>query len=158
MSRNAKAIAALVVGIVAVTVGAPMLADMSAGVAAHRKAPPGVTIDFTGPGDAVGAGFAGTGAAKDTSGTQVGTAHNLCNADAIQNRSAGTLCTADLAFDSGDRVAFTVVIPTDDPTTTAYPRTFDGVVTGGTGAYRGLTGAVHFANTATAVYQLTWDT
>ncbi|RKE22202.1 hypothetical protein [Streptomyces sp. TLI_171] len=130
---------------------------------AHRAAPPAVTIDFSGTNSeagaatAVGAGFGGTAAVKDASGAQVATGYDMCDKDAVKVNSVTAFCHADLVFTNGDQVTFTVVAPIDDPLTATYPKDFDGVITGGTGAYKGLTGAVHISNTAAAVYNLTWE-
>ncbi|MFD7733958.1 hypothetical protein ACFV6F_26715 [Kitasatospora phosalacinea] len=164
MSRTAKAkgIVALAVGAAAVVAGVPALAG-AATTDSHRAAPPAVTIDFTGTNsaagaaNAIGAGFGGTATAKDATGAQVATVYDQCTKDAVSVDSATAFCTADLVFTEGDQVTFTAVVPIDNPLTAKYPKKFDGVVTGGTGAYKGLTGAVHISNTAAAVYELSWE-
>ncbi|WP_033219507.1 hypothetical protein [Kitasatospora phosalacinea] len=165
MSRTAKAkgIVALAVGAAAVVVaGVPALAG-AATTDAHRAAPPTVTIDFTGTNsaggaaNAIGAGFGGTATAKDATGATIATVYDQCTKDVISVDSVTAFCTADLVFTSGDQVTFTAVVPIDNPLTAKYPKKFDGVITGGTGAYQGLTGAVHITNTAAAVYELGWD-
>ncbi|MFC8721083.1 hypothetical protein [Kitasatospora sp. NPDC057198] len=165
MSRTAKAkgIIALAVGAAAViAAGVPALADPAV-TETHRAVPPTVTIDFTGTNsasgaaNAIGAGFGGTATAKDATGAQVATVYDQCTKDAVSADSVTAFCTADLVFTGGDQVTFTAVVPIDNPLTAKYPKKFDGVITGGTGAYKGLTGAVHITNTATAVYELGWD-
>ncbi|QKW22463.1 hypothetical protein HUT16_28325 [Kitasatospora sp. NA04385] len=164
MSRTAKTkgIIALAVGTAAVVAGVPALAG-AATTDAHRAAPPALTIDFTGTNSAggaasaVGAGFGGTATAKDASGATVATVYDQCTKDVVTADSVTAFCTADLVFTDGDQVTFTAVVPIDNPLTAKYPKKFDGVITGGTGAYQGLTGAVHITNTAAAVYELGWD-
>ncbi|BAJ31756.1 MULTISPECIES: hypothetical protein [Kitasatospora] len=164
MSRTAKTkgLIALAVGAAAVVAGVPALAG-AATTDAHRAAPPALTIDFTGSNslagaaNAVGAGFGGTAAAKDASGAQVATVYDQCTKDAVAVDSVTAFCAADLVFTGGDQVTFTAVVPIDNPLTAKYPKQFDGVITGGTGAYQGLTGAVHLTNTAAGVYSLGWD-
>ncbi len=133
--------------------------------AAHRDAstPPSLTLDFTANNDeanvanGIGAGFGGSATVADSSGRAVGTAYDMCDKDAISAKSVTAFCHADVVFKNGDQVALSVVFPIQDPLTASYPQSFEGVITGGTGAYKGLTGSVHFTNTALAVYKVNWD-
>ncbi|MEY9844238.1 hypothetical protein [Streptacidiphilus sp. MAP5-3] len=133
--------------------------------AAHLRAvaPPALTLDFSGNNDeagaasAVGAGFGGGAAVKDSTGAAVGKAYDLCDKDSITPSSVTAFCHADIVFNTGDQVALSVVFPIQNPVTATYPKAFDGVIEGGTGAYKGLTGTAHFNNRSLAVYDITWD-
>ncbi|WP_335974430.1 MULTISPECIES: hypothetical protein [Streptomycetaceae] len=133
--------------------------------AAHQEAtaPPSLTLNFSANNDeanaanALGAGFGGSATVTDSAGKAVGTAYDMCDKDGISAKQVTAFCHADVVFDNGDQVALSVVFPIQDPVTATYPQSFDGVVTGGTGAYKGLTGAAHFTNTALAVYTVSWD-
>jgi hypothetical protein len=134
-------------------------------VAAQGEAatPPSLTLDFSANNDeanvanGVGAGFGGSATVTDASGAPAGTAYDMCDKDAISLKQVTAFCHADVVFNDGSQIALSVVFPIQDPLTATYPKSFDGVITGGTGAYQGLTGAAHFTNTALAVYTVTWD-
>ena len=135
-------------------------------VAADQQAaatPPQLTLDFSGTnseagaGSVVGAGFGGRATDKDANGAVVGEAYDMCDKDAINADSLTAFCTADVVFKDGSQITLSVVFPIENPLTATYPNTFDGVVTGGTGAYKGISGAAHFTNTALAVYTVDWD-
>lgn len=125
--------------------------------------PPSLTLDFNGTnseagaGGVVGAGFGGTATVRDSSGAAVGTAYDQCDEDAISTTSLTAFCTADVVFNDGSQVTLSVVFPIQNPLTATYPTSFDGVITGGTGAYAGISGAAHFTNTSLAVYTVSWD-
>lgn len=130
---------------------------------AVTAAPPALTLDFSANNneanvaDGIGAGFGGSATVTDSSGAAVAKAYDLCDKDGISVQQVTAFCHADIVFNNGDQIALSVVFPIQNPLTATYPQSFDGVVTGGTGAYQGLTGAAHFTNTALAVYTVTWD-
>ncbi|KDN82187.1 hypothetical protein [Kitasatospora cheerisanensis] len=161
MSRTAKGLVALAIG-AAVVAGVPALAGAST-TETHRAAtPPTLNLDFSGTNSeagaatAVGAGFGGTATMTNAAGTGIGTAYDMCDKDKLSLNAITAFCTVDLAFVTGDQVTFSAVVPIQDPLTATYPISFDGVITGGTGAYQGLTGAVHISNTDLGKYNLTW--
>ena len=125
--------------------------------------PPSLTLDFSANNDeanvanGVGAGFGGSATVTDASGASVGKAYDMCDKDEISLKQLTAFCHADIVFNDGSQVALSVVFPIQDPLTATYPQSFDGVITGGTGAYKGITGAAHFTNTALAVYTVSWD-
>lgn len=145
----------------ALAVAMPALANADA--TSTRAVPPALTLDFTGHNDeagvasGVGVGFGGAAVVKDSDGKDVGTAYDSCDKDAIKPESVTAFCNADIVFHNGSQVTFDVVFPIQDPLTAKYPKEFDGVITGGTGEYRDLRGAVHFTNRSLAVYDVTWN-
>lgn len=162
MFRVVKAKRSLAVAAAGIAVVAAVPALASADTAA-TAVPPSVTIDFSGSNSeagaatAIGAGFGGRATVKDANGAVAGTAYDVCDKDAINAKAITALCQADIVFNGGDQVAFTVVVPIQNPLTATYPTKFDGVITGGTGQYKGITGTVHFTNTAAAVYQMDFE-
>ena len=157
---KAKRSLAIAAAVVAVAAGVPAMAGASS--AQTRDVPPPLTLDFTGNNDeagaasAVGAGFGGGATVRDSNGNALGKAYDLCDKDSIAPTSVTAFCHADIVFNSGDQIAFSVVFPIQNPLTAVYPKDFDGVITGGTGNYKGITGSVHFTNTSLAVYKLVW--
>lgn len=125
--------------------------------------PPSLTLDFNGTnseasaGGALGAGFGGTASVKDSTGAVVGTAYDECDEDAVSPDAVTAFCTADVVFKDGSQVTLTVVFPIENPLTATYPNSFDGVITGGSGAYKGISGVAHFTNTALAVYTVDFE-
>jgi hypothetical protein len=157
---KAKRSLALAAAVVAIAAGVPAMAGASS--AETRDLPPSLTINFNGSNDeaatasAVGVGFGGKATAKDAAGNEVGTVYDSCDKDAINVNSVEAFCHADIVFNGGDQVAFSVVFPIQNPLTAHYPDEFDGVITGGTGNFKGITGSVHFTNTSLAVYNVDW--
>lgn len=163
MFRVVKAKRSLAVAAVGIAVAAGVPALASADTTATRAVPQSVTLDFTGSNSeagaatAVGAGFGGRATVKDANGADAGMAYDVCDKDAVSTNAITALCQTDIVFKNGDQVAFTAVVPIQNPLTAKYPQRFDGIITGGTGAYKGLTGVVHINNSAEAVYQVSFE-
>ncbi|MET9217528.1 hypothetical protein ACIOC1_23990 [Streptomyces sp. NPDC088197] len=163
VTAKRAAVAATATGAAALALVAGSSATATATATQVRATPPSLTLDFSGNNSAgaaastVGAGFGGSATVKDSSGKPVGTAYDMCDKDAISAKEVTAFCHANIVFNGGDQVALSVVFPIQNPLTATYPKSFDGVVVGGTGAYKGLTGAAHFTNTALAVYTVSWD-
>lgn len=133
--------------------------------AAHLRAmaPQALTLDFSanndeaGAASAVGTGFGGSAVVKDADGNVAGKAYDMCDKDGITPTSVTAFCHADIVFADGDQIAVSAVFPIQNPATATYPKSFDGVIEGGTGAYKGITGTAHITNRSLAVYDVTWD-
>jgi len=155
--------------LVAVAAGASTLALVAGASASSatthaqlRATPPALTLDFSGTNDesgaasAVGAGFGGSAKVKDADGNIAGTAYDMCDKDAISVNAVTAFCHADVVFKDGSQLALSVVFPIQNPATATYPKSFDGVVEGGTGDYAGFTGTAHFTNTSLGVYKVSF--
>ncbi|MDY0811087.1 hypothetical protein [Kitasatospora purpeofusca] len=105
---------------------------------AHRAAPvPALTLDFKEA--PTGKAFS-TGRISDGDGKKVGTAYSLCDQDAIAAQAKTAFCTTMITFDvdnGQDQVSYNVMFPVTEPASGVVYR---GLVTGGTGAYEGITG------------------
>jgi hypothetical protein len=166
MTRFVTAKRAAAAATAAAAAGLALVAGSSAPAAAAPEAaatPPALTLDFSANNsegnitNAVGATFGGSATVTDASGTAIGQAYDMCDEDKVSLNKVTAFCHADVVFNDGDQIALTVVFPIQNPLTATYPMSFDGVITGGTGAYKGITGAAHFTNTALAVYTVNWD-
>jgi len=153
------AAAALMVG----TVGAFSMPALASTVDGHRAASlPAITLDFTGTNDegavanAVGASFGGTGRVKDTNGAVIGTAYDQCDKDSVKPTSTEAFCTGMVKLDDGDQLAFTTTFPIPNAAS-SYPQSFEGVITGGTRRYEGISGEAHFVARSAGVYDLNFS-
>ncbi|WP_042421436.1 allene oxide cyclase barrel-like domain-containing protein [Streptacidiphilus anmyonensis] len=162
VTSKRAALAAAAAGVAALALVAGVSGTASA---AHLRAAnvPAMTLDFNGSNDeagaanSVGAGFGGTAAVKDTSGNKIGTAYDMCDKDGINANSVTVFCSGEIVLSNGDQIAVSGVFPIQDPATATYPKSFEGVVTGGTGAYEGMTGTAHFTNRSLGVYDVTFS-
>ncbi|MGF1429208.1 hypothetical protein [Kitasatospora sp. LaBMicrA B282] len=145
---------------------APAAPAMAANTAIGHRAgavPPTMVLDFNGTNDeastgsTVGTGFGGSATVKDSNGNKIATAYDQCDKDSVTPASVTVFCAGQIVFNgSSDQIAFQVVAPIQDPKTAKYPLEFNGVVTGGTGQYEGLTGEIHFTNTSLATYVISF--
>jgi hypothetical protein len=157
-----RSVALAVAGLVVGTVGALSVPALASNTAGHRVANvPGFTLDFTGTNneasvpDKVGSGFSGTARVKDGNGNVIGTAYDACDKDAISATADTVYCNALVKLNSGDQLTFAAAFPIPNAAS-EYPLTFDVPVTGGTGAYEGITGEAFVANRSVGVYDLSF--
>jgi hypothetical protein len=144
-----RAVVAAIAGL-ALTTCIPSVAD----AAQHRAAPPAITLDFSAhlPTDTAGKEFGGEAVALDSQGDTVGGAVIDC-AD-VQGKQGDTIyCTGVVnLFDRG-QIAFQA----GSLTSSSGPEhEYNGVVTGGTDEFEGITGEVHVVRQSRAVYSVTF--
>ncbi|MFF2077688.1 hypothetical protein ACFVXG_23385 [Kitasatospora sp. NPDC058162] len=164
-SSLALAAAALTVGVVAALSMPAVAADTQPQAATHRSTRavqvPDMILDSTGtanPGSVsqgVGHAFGSRAVMKDVDGKTLGTAYANCGKDATGTTTDEVLCTSIFKFTDGAQIALDAVIPI--PHSGAAPKEFDGIVTGGTLKYEGLTGSAHFTPSSVGVYEVTFS-
>lgn len=158
-----RSVALAVAGLVVGTVGAFSVPALASSTDGHRSvSAPAVTLDYTGGNDeasvanAVGTGFGGVGVVKDTDGNVIGKTYDQCDKDSITPTSVEAFCTGLIKEGHGDQLSFAVAFPIPN-SATAYPNSFTGVITGGTGKYDGASGEAKFTARSAGVYDLNFQ-
>ncbi|MFI0943211.1 hypothetical protein [Streptomyces sp. NPDC021020] len=129
---------------------APCLATAASAVTPSEAAQT-VTLDFSQDqpaGDTADGSFAEHGAVLDANGTTIGGAVMSCNDTSGQSGDV-VYCTGMVSITGSGAIGFQVgsLVANDQG-----PASTEGIVTGGTGEYDGLTGAVHFTTVRDGVY------
>ena len=143
---TALAVAALTIGTAcALTVPASAHTPTSTRAASI----PAITLDFTSL--LGGANATGTGKVLDANNDNVGTVYQHC--DALDTAAGHTYCTGLVALTTGAQLTYAAAVPN----TTTYPTSYEGVITGGTRGYDGITGEAHFALQSQATTDLNFS-
>jgi hypothetical protein len=155
----ALAIAGLAVG----TVGALTVPALASSQSAKVANVPSLTLDFNGTNDeanaaqSVGSAFGGTARVKDTNGNVIGTAYDLCDKDRIGGRNDEVFCTGLIDLRGQGKISFSVVLPISNDPANPDDRSVSGVVSGGTGAFEGITGEARLQPRQQGVYDLNFS-
>jgi hypothetical protein len=157
----AIAVAGLVVGTVA-ALSVPALADNAPATPNAGKIP-ALTLDFAGTNgesdspQQVGATFGGRAIVKDTNGTKIGEAFDVCAKDAINSTSDTVFCTGMIDVAGKGKISFSATLPISDNSAAPERTAVTGVVNGGTNTFEGVTGEVTFAPRAQGVFDATFS-
>ncbi|MFI9269718.1 hypothetical protein ACIGXM_03180 [Kitasatospora sp. NPDC052896] len=155
----ALAIAGLAVG----TVGALTVPALASSQSVRVANVPSLTLDFNGTNDeagsaqSVGSAFGGTARVRDTNGNFIGTAYDLCDKDRIGGRTDEVFCTGLIEIKDQGKISFSVVLPISNDPGRPDDRPVTGVVSGGTGAFEGITGEARLQPRQQGVYDLNFS-
>ncbi|MBD0734537.1 hypothetical protein [Streptomyces sp. CBMA29] len=147
--------AAGIVAALALTAGVPGLVASAA--AAAVAVPHPVTLDFSKDmpsGSTADSAFGEHGAVRDADGASVGGAVIGCN-DISGVKGDVILCTGIIDLYNRGEISFTVGNLVKPDHTSA--RTVDGVITGGTEEFEGISGQIHITATSDGVYKAEFE-